>query len=192
MLKKTYNSIANAIASYSFTDVSSGTGIVKYYPLVGLDDSGATYHLVEDVADSYTVQTASINGTVTLTFDSPRFNLSREVKGIGYLSAHVYEGANAHITAQLWRWDGTTATAISTKTTSGIGINGQTKAYYLELPVTASVTIASGEQVRLIVEYVATGVGNNKIGHSPTNQTSPTADLSNTQMVIGVPFRVDI
>ena len=187
-----FKTASPVIASYSFSELSSGTSIQKYYPLVSKDDSGDTYNLVEDPQDSYTIQSNSINGTVTLTFDSSEFNLSREVKGVGYLLAHVYESNNAHITVKLQKWDGSSTTDISAVITSGAGVVGETKAFYLEIPVTTPVVINAGEQIRAVITYVATGIGNNKLGHSPTNQTSPTGNLSNTQMILGVPFNPNI
>ena len=196
-ISKTYPPVAEPVATFDSEDLASGTGVVNYFPLVGKNAAGFTFSLSESELDSWLPQTTrSATGTTTLTFDSGVFNLPRFVKGTAIFSAYIEAAAAANAvncTAQLWHWDGTTATAMTAKATSGnCEANDVTYPVYLELPVTTEKMIKKGEQVRLIVELTKTGVNDSWIGHSPTGQAVTAGGLSSTKMVMGVPFRIGV
>lgn len=184
-----------AIASFPATEIASGTGTQLYYPLMGKDDSGDTFNLSESSTfGSWTIETRfQAIETQTLTFDSAVFNLPRYVKGTGIFKVNMKSanaGDSVKVSAQLQRWDGSNATNLTAEITSALITVIEERVVYLTLPITTEKMIRKGDQVRLVVKLTKGDSGGTATwGHSPTNQTSPSGTITNTQMIIGVPFR---
>ena len=181
-----------AIATFPAADLASGTGTQLYYGLVGKESGGLTYNLVEFSSEgSWLIETGRGAGTDTLTFDSAVFNLPRYVKGTAFFAGAIRQDAGGtSCSAQLYHWDGSTATALSAEITSGaLAGSPNEHAVYLKLPITTEKMIKKGDQVRIVVKLIVPA-NNGTLYHSPTGQASPTSSSTDTQMVVGVPFRI--
>ena len=188
-----------AIASFPAADLASGTGLQIYYAVSGQTSAGQTYGLTEDTEfGSWNVTTLygqpSSDPSFTLTFDSIPFNLPRYVKGIAKFKARIYQVGcdGVDVSAVLQHWDGSNVTPLTAIIKSGdLSGNGNQKNVYLELPITTQKMIKKGDQIRLVLVGSKNGAsGSAAIGHDPSNGSDPSGWLSNTQMVIGIPFRV--
>lgn len=176
------------ISSVDWENVAAGTGIQNYYPIAELNSGGTEYHLIETPYNSAVIE-LSTGAPTTYTFQSLDFNLPRFVKGTAYFSGNFYDGAASQdkITAKLQKWDGSSATDLTATHTSANGVTSKNNIVFFSMPITTEANIAVGESLRLVVVYTKTD-GNSKLGISPTNQTSPTGNLTPTQMIIGVPY----
>ncbi len=180
-----------AIASFPAGDLITGIGTEVFYATYGIDSGGAVLALNPTPYNSWQIEST---GAQTLTFQSQNFNLPRYVKGTAFFNVMLDRisngggGTNANCTVQLQRWNGSSATNLTAQHTSGTLSNsaGESKNVYLEMPITTELMVQQGESLRLVFTFVG-NLGH--FGHSPTNQTSPSGRLSNTIMLIGVPFR---
>lgn len=193
-LNQPYQHQPTAIASYSYTDIEANTGIVQYYITAGTESGGTTYDLVETAYNSWFIE---VGNAQTLTCTTGEFNTPRIVKGTAFFSGNIHRrsnadgGTNANMAVKIQHYDGTTATDISGTITSGTLTNtaGETKSVFLKIPITVEKQVKKGDSIRVLV----TGTGTNGVmGTSPTNQTSPSGLLANTQMIIGIPFNLDL
>ena len=62
-----------AIATFDATDFADGTGTTILFAAINEDTGGENFMLTRQAVWSSNVDTESINGTVTLTFDSSPF-----------------------------------------------------------------------------------------------------------------------
>ncbi len=185
------------IATFDAEDLAGGVGDVLLFASMNEDTGAENLVLTRRVVYSSKVQTASINGTVTLTFDSAPLNLPRTAKGTAYINIGYAPsaGQNQSFSAQVQKWDGSSATDLSSEITTPTftGSNTQTVAS-LELPLTQTI-IKVGEQLRLIVKIIANGVSC-FIGHDPKNRDganmSPSTANTTTILTLFMPFDIDI
>lgn len=146
-----------SIASFSFTDIANGSGVVVFYTTISEDQSGKDYHLTDQQVKPAGWTSASatetrINSGSYIAFDTGEFNLPRTVKGTAYISGYLYsgDGSNGYYTMKISKWDGTTETDLTSEIntqTSNLS-TGQYEAFYCVLPLTQTV-IKKGEQLRV-------------------------------------------
>lgn len=193
-----------AVASYDSTDIADGTGSISFYG-ASTQISGATaYITTKEAVYSATVETArSTQGVTTMNFDTSAFNLPRTAKGTAYFNCALGAAQNilCHVSVTIQKYDGTTATNISSGAvvsptlTGGITAASQTKEIHLPIPLTQTL-IKKGEQLRAVVAFDAENNGACEIGHDPQNRTG-THILTATQpvsskMIFYVPFKIDL
>lgn len=178
-----------AIASFDWTTLAAGTSIQNYYPIAEKNSSETEYHLIETPYNSALIE---ITTGGTYTFQTGDFDLARYVKGTSYFSGNFYShtGTN-NVSVKLQKWDGTTATDLTATHTSANGGSTTNVPTFLSMPITTEANIARGDSLRIVVVWT-TGAGDSKLGISPTNQTSPTGNLTPTQMIMGVSFRTKL
>ena len=196
-----FSTAAPNIASYDYNSIASGINYTTFYPLVTKD--AATQYSLQDNTKSYssirdTKQDAV--GTTTLTFDSSGFNIQRTVRGTAFMSVGVeYSlGAMANtLSVQLFKYDGSTATAISTASVLTIGAETTQTIYSFEMPCTETL-IAEKEQLRVVIILTIPAGGGGcwlSVGHDPANfdgenVTPSTADTI-TSTRINIPFKLE-
>jgi len=172
------------ITSFDWTDIATGTGIVTFYGKRLHDGSDFVYLLSgTDLIKSL----GEVSGApLDLDFDST-LNKSSEVKGIAYVSGTFVISANGEqfsLSAQIFHFDGTTETAISseitfpTQTASG---DGDRKIFSLKMPITTDTVFTSGEILRVTMKLTRIAGGNNAtLEHS-----------SSQPLIMQIPFFVD-
>ena len=188
-----------AIASYDFTDIESGLGFVDFFAAKTDLAAGAEEILTDDATvysgDISTNRTTA--GTTSFTFDSSVFNLPKTVKGTAIFSCGIGGVNTANITAvtaKLQKYDGTSATDLSSViTSSGFTASGtDDKMMLLQLPLTET-RIKKGEQLRLLVTFVLNNNISADIGHDPRGRSDGSIGTNAvTTMVIKIPFKIDI
>ena len=202
-----------AIASYDWTDIASGEGIIVFYGASSTDNTTLTYYMIKNEIYSDTSSTAGAGtGTGTekaldLDFDMSSFNSPRTVKGklrcvvplqIG-ITTSANKGGIAYAILKVRKWDGTTETEITSNTKSRNSLPAGSTAttfdvvsFELEVPQT---NFKIGEVLRLTVEIWVTGQGANgtavSLYHDPKNR-GVTAAILTQQLEFQVPFKINL
>ncbi len=209
-LQKTFRKQGeSAIASYSFSELVSGLGFIKFYLAATEGDSGASYILTEQQiysfwGDTRYVETAlTTNSTSTNTFLSSVFNLPRVVNGVAILTIGFdYDtsspGSAGSITATLSKFDGTTTTPLATAVSQTISMAARNGTWTFRLPLTQTI-IKKGEQLKLVI-FVDHNGGTDRFtayGHDPQNRdgakiTPSTNANSITSSNLLIPFKINL
>ena len=210
-----------AIASYNFTDIAEGTGIV-IFKLATARDSSATLQkiLIESniYSDSISTETAgSSSGSATKTgntdFDLTIFNLPKIIGGTAFVNigwgcegnSNNQGGTNAFLIVKIRKWDGSTETDLGEGKSSTIvgpesagSFTGITSALKIDIPKTH---FKKGNNLRVTVEeWTLLGGGSNPgsvhIGHDPQNRDGDlikpaSADII-TKSNVHIPFVFDL
>ena len=207
----------NILASFSFTDLASGTGFVTYNGFNSEDSNGLDFHLTEKSTGFSQVvgQTIDLSGSGTafdLDFDTSTFNLPRTIEGEAIvtlgcgLESLVTTGGRATITVKIRKWDGSTETEIVSVTSATDILTvtaGNNEQELLVIPLTVPRTlIKKGELLRLtiIIEYTkvgGSGDGRVILGHDPKDRDfdklTPSSNKNHTTSIIfEAPFRINI
>lgn len=190
-----------AITSYSFTDISEGTGIRAYNGANAYTTAGvASYMLTTQTPYSTTVTTSgACTGFTAYTkvidndFDVA-LNLPMDLKGNVFVTVtHSIASASATQTAQQYvyvkirKYDGTTETEVASASgavllspvgTANESATSKKRTDTLKIPVTSITHYAPGETFRCTVEtWVAlsnSGMqGVSRICHDPQNRNDP-------------------
>lgn len=197
-LPEPFTTAPDAIATFDYQDIESGLGYVTFYAMATSLAAGTEYVLSDDTEYADPIWTErSTAGTTTLTFDSSEFNFPRSVRGTAIFSCGV--GGNnmdIDVTAQLQKWNGSSATNISsviTAATYAAGA-GTAKMILLQLPCTETL-ISEGEQLRLVVTLQTNNANVAELGHDPKGRSAGSylgLDANTTTiMTIKTPFKVE-
>ncbi len=193
-----FTTISPVIASFSFSEVTSGLGFIKYFLMQTEDSGGVDYALNEEARHSSVIQ-LSANGTATVTTDffSSAFNAARTAKGtaninIGYRT-DVTAGDTCAVSVQITKFDGSTTTNISSAITLTLVAVAEGVLSY-EIPITETI-IKIGEQLKVIVILTQAGAGHQtSIGVDPQNRDGafiiPSSNDSITSSNINIPFLI--
>ena len=205
-----------AIASYSYTDIAEGTGVVAFYGFDSKVQTARSYGLTINTIYSNTKVTDSENIThgspaqkhLDIDFDLSSFNSPRNIKGTAIINFTAGGGGSAscimYLIAKIRKWDGTTETEIAQaqSETETLGSNGvvaySTHNIKIAIPLTH---FKKGETLRITMEgwgYSSTvdnGVGIH-LCHDPKARTvagtGGGANAETSQIMFYIPFKLDI
>jgi hypothetical protein len=197
---------SSAIASYSYTDVAEGTGVVVYYLAAGHDGTNPVYFLTTNSSlgsmpqFSYKV----LSGTIIDQKFDVTFNMPKRIKGNIYadISTARRAGNNGYITVEVtvYHYDGSTETSLGTATTttpSNSTANSLPRDCYVCLKIPIVLTkFKKGHILR--VKLVATASNDsaasfgNVIGHNPSGGNGGDSLITTTQSAIYVPFVLNL
>ena len=175
-LKNIYRTSPSIITTADYNQFVTGAGVKTFYPCVNNDSAGVNYHLNEnpvytDEAFTDTVSTGLATGGTysaesNVDFDTSAFSKTRVINGtavlnmvFGWSDAGLdIQSASVKLSAQLFAWDGTTETALSSLIDSqdmgfaGVGVADRTM-LTLEIPV-VNKRVPAGSKLRLnIITY---------------------------------------
>jgi len=209
VMSNRYQNQPKAVATYSYSDIASGTGYINYYGYTTTDSVGTTYHLTTQSPRSSTistVQNSSGSFDVDHDFDLPSFRLPQIVRGTAIITGSCFtNGTNVgdtfHIIYTLKRVRGGTETTVGTVQTETYD-NSVTTDHNITVDMTCSQThFAPDDVLRLTVNIVCTAGGGAagkqlEFGHDPQNRDGggldPSTDDTTTILKIEVPYRLDI
>ena len=173
------------IATYQYTDIEDGTGLVNYYLITRATSAGTTRHMTTATKKpAYIVGGAEptgdqVWGSATYTVNADVFNQARTASGSALFSAYLATTGNAsYVSVKVQKVSGGVATDISSTITSPTNASNQYVNF--EIPLTQTY-FARDDNVRIIV--IVSGVGSYIIG-DPTYATYPTT--------IEIPYRTDL
>ena len=193
-----------AVASYSYTDIADGTGVVELYGCQSKETTTPAYFLTTNVMhpnDVYSQNETPVNpnaGELTkvsdLDFNQSPFNSSRVVKGTFRAQVTYAQGAStssnqsgtSYVVVKLRKYSGSTETDLATATSETMTVPSLSLLFNtvnLSAAITETV-FAIGDILRITVETWATGQGAGGAGsyatrtylyHDPIN-TAATSD----------------
>lgn len=179
----------NAILSFNFSDIQNGTGILKLFGN-GTVDPTSDHFLSEKAVRASLLSTAqNSTGSTTVEFDLPAFNLTRTAKGTATVETDInitsYSGSgNCTIGARLYKFDGSTETAITSLITSAEKQNVLLHPVFLQLPITEHI-FKLGDVLRLKVTITNSDGGNINCSFTYDSDGS-------TPLILNMPFKVQI
>lgn len=201
------------IASYDWTDIAEGTGIVELYGATGELTGGEFYYLSENTEFS---KTGATSGTISssqnwekgvdVDFDLPEFQFSKTLKGKGRCFAQWGYGSgssvsgNSYVIIKVRKWDGTTETdLVSAQTQTEArgdvsGIDYFTGILEFDIPKTH---FKRGDVLRLTVEVwgqnTESASNTVRILHNPKNaEVTGNNTAQYSFLKFNLPFRIDI
>lgn len=191
-----------AIASYNFIDIASGTGITTFYAGMA---SGAfmlssnTYY-GQPFESTYTTTSAYPILADTMNFDAV-FNLPQVIKGLCVISAPIEAAggganqakSNYHFALQKIS-DGVTSNIASGASgfVASLGTKEEISSLTLDIPLTH---FKKDDTLRLnCLYYIGQngGTGNFAIAYDPKNRAGATITTIDTNLVVNLPFRIDL
>lgn len=211
----------SSIASYNWTDIAEGTGIVKFYGFVVEDSTGISYKLSTnpfysgggiDAVETEAIRTSEISFTkiIDLDFDLSPFNLPQTIKGTATINyMHFCDGTTgggsiggeSYIIFKLKKNDVEIASVQSDTFVIALaeGDVGEIKCVQITVPLTP---FKKGDVLRITVEIWAKRVEANApyivFGHDPQNRDGtkikPSSDdpTSMTKFEVFIPFKLDL
>lgn len=216
-MSQPFTTATQNLISYDFTDVEDGTGVFKYYPMLGRT-TAAKYMLQKQLIDSEE-NGVGVNvgfAKVTIcekTFETGDYTTPRLLKGTGLLilpmdvaprvSDNVF---TIDTTITIKKWNGTIETTIVTitptqeVTAAGQGLGFPKMVIEMDVPTT---NIAAGETIRLYVKVEGqvtagtAGTSAASVGYSPVGTTfsfvgtSKTTTIADTTMQLNLPFQIE-
>lgn len=206
-------SVPQAVASYSFTDLTSKTGYITFYVLGTSDDSiTLTPQIIASDADNYETTDSYTSGTsdmlrneLDIDFD---FNTVQTLKGNLYVTLSYWiDGGNGvssgdvYTKVRIYHYDGSTETEIGaqqTTTTISRGTSGRTYTRETVVFDIARKTFVPGDSLRLNIEHWG-GLGTNTssgIFHDGKNRdisgTTFLGEAVPTNIILLAPFEVEV
>lgn len=206
------------IASYSFSEIASGIGVVVFYGASTENSSGTTYFLSENV--TYTDEPIATGGSATsadftkvadLDFDLQAFNLPTRIKGKMRVVATLCVTGSTNYTESGYliykfrKWDGTTETEIAnaqTPTLTSAAATVGSITHNTEIDITTQQHFKKGEVMRLTVECWAKQASGSGapfdgfvgVAHDPKdrNDAALLNDGDTSVMEVLVPFLIDL
>lgn len=156
VLREPFTTASPVIATFSFTDIADGTGVIDFFGVVSNDSTGRTQFLDQRATTTGDVNLQLTNGVAT-DLDLTPFNLPRDVRGTAkILFTGVSSSSDNDITFSIVHYDGTTETVLGTITTATISVVAGAVTEILLVPLTNK-HFNTGDILRLKVLANATG-----------------------------------
>lgn len=197
-----------AIASFSSSDLASGTQFVIYQGYTSNESGTENHHLSENEVFSNIVETIVFGQSGTgvkldLDFDSSPFNLPRTLKGTAFVSVTAVilpqtGNATVKVTAIIRTWDGSDEVDLVTADTKSFSSQAEDYKTFGIALVVPQTLIKKGTLLRLTIRFEITADGNSNtmaIGHDPKDRDGvgivPSTDskVSTTKLEFHAPFR---
>ncbi len=197
MIPEVYQGGQRQIASYDFTDIAEGTGVVDFYGFSENLSGSTLLTLGKTSLYSADIQSA---GT-SWTFNAPAFNFPKIVKGTALIrfsaaltgaqnSTMNFDVAIQKVSGGAVSAIGSASTATHTRSAAGSG----TTAMNYTIPISCTHThFKIGDNLRIVFTGHTTGTAIN-LGHDPANRDTSemTAVTNPTKMECFIPFRIDL
>jgi len=211
-LAKPYQSQPTAVATYNYTDIAEGTGVIAFnafsYSLSGSTLYGLTSQTPysSDIEKTITSITTAYTKLLDLDFDLTPFNLPKTIKGKAIVTipfklfnADADKDYSAFVKAIIKKGAVEIASAFSSKVEISDQAISKTKVF--NLPITLDGTLfKKGEILRLTIELwgqrEAGSGGTMTIGIDPANRDgaiiTKATDLIPTKLEFYCPFKLDL
>ena len=200
--KKFRQSSEQAIASFNFADIASGTGTVIYFASKTNISGAEAFNLSEK--DEYSSEIELLHTTAkttTMDFDTAIFNLPQTVRGTGLVSVGMYNtvAGACQVAVQLKKVDSAAVvTDISSEQLGSfnpIGSSGTTGVLMNLIPLSLTETIIKkGDLIRLTIKFTTLDANNNTMGYDPKGRQGTflvAARGGSTITKVHIPFRID-
>lgn len=191
----------SSIASYNYTDIAEGTGIVSFYGAIAGVYPGTLANLsfILTTNQVYSEEPTRISPGA-MTFKLAAFNTPKTIKGTAYASIPIYEASAGeyYVKVQVQKDSGGSVSNCSSEI-SGTPINGN-GAHKMDLiPIALTTThFKKGDILQIVVTPTGGGAGDEEIGIDPQGRagnyinSSLTSPPMTTQMKFFIPFKLDL
>ncbi|KKK70095.1 hypothetical protein LCGC14_2927450 [marine sediment metagenome] len=194
MVSDKFTTASPIIASYSYTDIAEGTGVVIFKAFI--TDIGALGHLTASQVYSRNIETSE-TGTAgdwdtigDRDFDLAPFNRSQIIKGtaIVNISQHAVTSGSSRFLIRVRKWDGSAETEIANVTTASEGA-GDVVMHCEQLTIPRT-HFKSGDVLRLTIISQASGSGSQTLyyGTDPQNRDGANIIPSTTPVTTKLEF----
>jgi len=182
-----------AIASYNYTDVAEGTGVIIFDGYNTEDNAGTiTTRLSSNPISSATIESSFTAGVGTLNYDLTVFNSPRTIKGTATVAlSAIAVGGTATMRAYIKKVAVGGAVTSLGDNTGGV-ITLTPKHDVINIPLTQT-HFAKGDTLRLTL--TSTYVTDCIIGNDPLNRNGASVTPSSTfptTLKIAIPFKLDL
>ena len=221
VLPEPFTTASPIIASFDYTDVLEGTGVLKLQGFKSADSTGNHYRLSRETLITTAIETTSATKTFTadqapvqgldLDFNLGVFNMPKTIMGTLNICTSLGatrvgaggSGFNGYAIYKLRKYDGTTETEIGSVQSQNVIIAGEGSARN-QVSVVMSLTETHfnvGDILRLTVEAwgtareTAESEGTLTIPHDPANRNGTVitpATTTTTKLDVYTPFRYEI
>lgn len=213
LIPETFVAQSNAIASYNWTDISDGTGIVVFYGYQEKDSSGTSYKLNQNALYSRAIELTGNAGpdwtkALDLDFDLSSFRTQKDIGGHATFQIPAFTTdsaaageAHCYVIVKVRKWDGSTETDIVSFQTDTIDADGgATYAIFTVGGTIPKTHFKRGDTLRITLEvwgsrtnYASTiPVG---IAFDPINREGPTyftaANIDTRVFKCLIPFSIE-
>ena len=189
----------SAIASYNFTDIAEGTGIVTLYAFGNAASGAYQYSLTGQEIRSFEIESVKTIPAAVFTFDSSVFNYPRIAKGTAMVrfSSDSYNSGGGHTI--YWNIkiqkvsNGVITTLGNADSASSTVGGGHNLISWTVTIVLTQTNFKIGDQLRLLM--TAGGNGDVTLGHDPADRDGSTITPSSTyptKLEFYMPFKIDI
>lgn len=162
-----FSTASPVLANFSFTNLIEGNGYIGYNFIVGETDTTKQFSLISFTATGSEITTSSQEGTAgVFTFDTGAYVISQIVEGIAYFEGDYTAQVTSPLNIQIFHYDGTTETAISSALDTQDVLNGTTEATFLQLPLTKK-SFKVGDKIRVKITFSSVQL-NNRVSFDPT------------------------
>lgn len=191
-----------ALASYSYTDIAEGSGIVEFCA-AKVSDSNSTFKYILTTNKQINSATRGVSDFSSFTGDFDIvFNLPKNIKGKAYANIPIAIETTpvANVTCAIKKVDGETSAvttigaSMQTGNTSGDVSNEFVTAYF-DIALTH---FKKGDTLRFSITatQIVSGSGWDHIGHNPSGSGyvvsgSDRFSLTGTRLSLFIPFRLD-
>ena len=191
VLPEPFTTASPFVVSVASSDILTGLGYEPFYFMVSNHGGAGQQFVLTPSSDFFSWEKEKTESTtITRTFTSSTFNIPRTIKGDAICNiglAATATGSNETVAVQLFKWDGTSATAITSQITVPV-VTGVAM-LYTNMPCTETL-IAEGEMVRMVVVFTIDGGGESITwGHDPAGRAG--ALVATTSSRINIPFKFD-
>lgn len=210
VLASSFQNQPKALANYSYADIASGTGYIRFYLSQINNSTGVAYLLRDTVLDTYkdAIEGSSVTDTtddsIDVDFFTPSFNVPRIVGGTLYASIRTKNSGSGDVDTYkiqfaISKYDGTTTTAIvSGESGTYNDFNSNSVVFSFSIPNTQ---LHVGEQLKVNIKAnvneQGTGTAFMVIGTSPTAEDytitgGAAGTITACLSYIDIPFRIDL
>jgi hypothetical protein len=150
----------SAIASYDYTDIADGTGVIQYYGMRVITNAAETFILITSpllAPGAVASKTRLLSGS-TADFDLTPYTTPRVLKGTAYINCQNYSANTNYITGVITHVRGVTETDISSTVTSQSCTGASEEAFLIPLPLTETL-FKIGDFLRVTISVAGLGGG---------------------------------
>lgn len=148
----------SALASYSYTDIADGTGVVMYYGVRTITNAGDDFILTTSpfIAPGPVATKVRLYETDgQKDFDLTAFTSPRTLRGTAYISCQSYSANTPYIVARIYKYSGGVETAISSEITSQQATK-DSECFLIPIPLTTT-NFGIGDILRVKIEVQDSG-----------------------------------
>ena len=199
-----------AIASYAYTDIAEGTGIVTFYGLHTKETTTDSYILTQNSGAYSNDQNSTVSTTtgsaikiLDLDFDTT-FNLPKRIKGTAFVTGTI--GCNVrnagtttiYFIAKIRKVSDGTETEIANSQSESLAVTGSPSVSTLsvKIPITTQANFKKDDILRLTMEIWSGqdgGASTSIFYHDPLGRDDATLDADDTsKLIFYVPFVLDL